>query len=62
MAKSQEDIQELETWGLGDLGTSQDAPGFRDPHRLLRAATAGTAAILCRVCSLTPSFPSPRVR
>lgn len=49
--------------GLGGAwGRPGRAPGFRAPHRLLRAATAATAAILCRVCSLTRSLPSPRAR
>lgn len=44
-------------WGI--WGRPGHAPGFRAPHRLLRAANAATTAILCRVCSLTPSLPPP---
>lgn len=46
--------------GLGGVwGCPGRAPGVRAPHHLLRAATAATAAILRRVCSLTPALPSP---
>lgn len=61
-AEPREDTQEEKIWGLGGSGASRARPGFRTPHRLLRAATTATAAILCRVCSLTPSLPSPCAR
>lgn len=62
MAESQENTQKGEIRDLGVWGRPVRAPGIRAPHRLLRASTAATAAILCRVCSLTRSFPSPSAR
>lgn len=59
MAESQDNIKKGKIRDLGAWGRPLRAPGIRAPHRLLRASTAAIAAILCRVCSLTRSFPSP---